>query len=57
MAIQLMTTSTQAAYHIRVVKCTCAISTGKWPTVCMTFYRGVLDLCNQVVLEKTPQIV
>ena len=27
-----------------------------WPTVRMAFNGGVLDLCNRVVSEKTPQI-
>ena len=53
---QLMTISTQAAYCVRVVKYACALSAGKWLTVHMAFNRGVLDLCNQAVSEKTPHI-
>ena len=53
---QLMITSTQAAYCVRVVKYACALSAGKWLTVCMAFNGGVLDLCNREVSEKTPQI-
>ena len=51
---QLMTTSTQAAYHARVVKYACTLSEG--PTRHMAFNEGVLDLCNGAVLEKTPQM-
>ena len=53
---QLTTTSTQAAYRVCVVKYACTLSAGKWPTVRMAFNGGVLDLCNQAVSEKTPQI-
>ena len=45
------------AYHVRVVKYACALSTGKWPTVRMAFNGGVLDLYNRAASEKTPQIV
>ena len=46
MALHETTTSTQAVYR---VKYTC---TGKWPTVCMAFNGGVLDLRNRAVLEN-----
>ena len=41
---------------VRVVKYTCALYAGKWPTVRMAFNGVVLDLCNPAVSEKTPQI-
>ena len=53
---QLTTTSTQAAYCVRVVKYACALSAGIWPTVRLAFNGGVLDLCNRAVSEKFPQI-
>ena len=56
MATQLTTTSTQAAYRVRVVKYACTLSAGKWLTVRMAFNGGVLDLCIRAVSEKTPQI-
>ena len=46
------TTSTQAAYKVRVVKYTCALSAGKWPTIRMAFNGGVMDLCIRAVSEK-----
>ena len=53
---QLTKTSTQAAYRVRLVKYTCALFAGKWPTICMAFNGGVLDLCNGAVSEKIPQM-
>ena len=50
------TTSTQAAYRVRVIKYACAPSAGKWPTVRMAFNGGVLDLCNRAVSEKNPDL-
>ena len=50
---KLTTTSTQTAYHVRVVKYACKENGQLY---IMAFNGAVLDLCNRAVSEKNPQI-
>ena len=55
--IQLMSTSTQEAYHRYMVKYACALSTGKWPTVHMAFKRSARSLQRSGFRENTTNIL
>ena len=45
-------TSTQAAYRVLVVKYTCALSTGKWPTIRMALEECWISATKQFQKKK-----